>query len=100
RPSLRSQLNQIRLWVRQGRTDAWIPHKLDISVDQLAQFKRDHQLDGGEEPESRPEQVAEPAPAPEPEQAEPEYAPEPEQAEAEQAEPEQAEPEYAEPEYA
>jgi hypothetical protein len=42
RPSLRSQLNQIRLWVRQGRTDAWIAHKLDISVGQLEQFKRDH----------------------------------------------------------
>jgi hypothetical protein len=53
RPSLRSQLNQIRLWVRQGRTDAWIAHKLDISVDELEQFKRDHQLSG------------DPAPAPE-----------------------------------
>jgi hypothetical protein len=46
RPSLRSQLNQIRLWVRQGRTDAWIAHKLDITVEQLDQFKRDHGLDG------------------------------------------------------
>jgi hypothetical protein len=54
RPSLRSQLNQIRLWVRQGRTDAWIAHKLDISVEELEQFKRDHRLTG------------EPPPAPEP----------------------------------
>jgi hypothetical protein len=46
RPSLRSQLNQIRLWVRQGRTDAWIAHKLDISVTQLEQFKRNHELTG------------------------------------------------------
>jgi hypothetical protein len=46
RPSLRSQLNQIRLWVRQGRTDAWIAHKLDISVEQLQTFKRDQGLNG------------------------------------------------------
>src|SRR6266480_3334598 len=46
RPSLRSQLNQIRLWVRQGRTDAWIAHKLDFSIDQLERFKRDHDLEG------------------------------------------------------
>jgi hypothetical protein len=43
-PSLRPQLNQIRLWARQGRTDAWIAHKLDISVEQLEQFKRDHRV--------------------------------------------------------
>jgi hypothetical protein len=28
RKPLRSQLNQIRAWVRQGRTDAWIAHEL------------------------------------------------------------------------
>jgi hypothetical protein len=44
-PSLRSQLNQIRLWVRQGRTDAWIAHKLDVTIEQLERFKRDHALD-------------------------------------------------------
>jgi hypothetical protein len=54
RPSLRSQLNQIRLWVRQGRTDAWIAHKLDISVEQLRTFKRDQGLDGEPEPTSPP----------------------------------------------
>ena len=54
RPSLRSQLNQIRLWVRQGRTDAWIAHKLDISVEQLEQFKRDQGLDGDQEPRPSP----------------------------------------------
>jgi hypothetical protein len=48
-PSLRSQLNQIRLWVRQGRTDAWIAHKIDVSVDELARFKREHDLEGGDE---------------------------------------------------
>jgi hypothetical protein len=42
------------LWVRQGRTDAWIAHKLDISVEALEQFKRDHQLTG--DPVPAPEQ--------------------------------------------
>jgi hypothetical protein len=49
RPSLRSQLNQIRLWVRQGRTDAWIAHKLDISVEQLRTFKHEQGLEAGQE---------------------------------------------------
>jgi hypothetical protein len=31
--------------VRQGRTDAWIAHKLDVSIEQLARFKREHALD-------------------------------------------------------
>src|SRR5215210_3515314 len=53
-PSLRSQLNQIRLWVRQGRTDAWIAHKLDIGVDELSRFKREHQLDEDEASPMRP----------------------------------------------
>jgi hypothetical protein len=57
RPSLRSQLNQIRLWVRQGRTDAWIAHKLDISVEELEQFKRDHRLTGEPEPTPDPPSV-------------------------------------------
>jgi hypothetical protein len=52
RPSLRSQLNQIRLWVRQGRTDAWIAHKLDISVEELRTFKRGQGLEGEPEPAS------------------------------------------------
>jgi hypothetical protein len=60
RPSLRSQLNQIRLWVRQGRTDAWIAHKLDISVGQLEQFKRDHGLDPNAAPAPEPVAVPEP----------------------------------------
>ena len=32
RRSLKPQLNQIRTWVRQGRTDAWIAHQLEVSV--------------------------------------------------------------------
>ena len=43
------------MWVRQGRTDAWIAHKLDVSVDELARFKREHDLEGGDEgPRGRP----------------------------------------------
>jgi hypothetical protein len=67
-PSLRSQLNQIRLWVRQGRTDAWIAHKLDVSIDQLARFKRDHGLDEGAAAPARPaDPLSVPPPEPEPE---------------------------------
>jgi uncharacterized protein YjcR len=41
---LRSQLNQIRAWVRQGRTDAWIAHQLDVSAAELREFRRRHEL--------------------------------------------------------
>ena len=41
---LRSQLNQIRAWVRQGRTDAWIAHQLDIPASELREFRRRHEL--------------------------------------------------------
>ncbi|HEU0024908.1 MAG TPA: hypothetical protein VFQ12_09770 [Thermoleophilaceae bacterium] len=44
RRSLKPQLNQIRTWVRQGRTDAWIAHQLDVSVGDIRSFKRDHDL--------------------------------------------------------
>jgi hypothetical protein len=50
--SLRPQLNQIRAWVRQGRTDAWIAHQLEVSVKDLRQFKRDHELEAPENAES------------------------------------------------
>src|SRR5215218_664188 len=50
RRSLRPQLNQIRGWVRQGRTDAWIAHQLDVTVQQIQSFKREQGLEpGGEE---------------------------------------------------
>ena len=51
RRSLKPQLNQIRTWVRQGRTDAWIAHQLDVSVGDIRSFKREHELapaEGGE----------------------------------------------------
>src|ERR1700704_4589635 len=44
RRSLKPQLNQIRTWVRQGRTDAWIAHQLDVSVPDIRGFKREHDL--------------------------------------------------------
>jgi hypothetical protein len=44
RRSLKPQLNQIRTWVRQGRTDAWIAHQLDVSVSDIRGFKREHGL--------------------------------------------------------
>ncbi len=44
RRSLKPQLNQIRTWVRQGRTDAWIAHQLDASVSDIRSFKREHEL--------------------------------------------------------
>ena len=44
RRSLKPQLNQIRTWVRQGRTDAWIAHQLEVSVKDVDAFKREHDL--------------------------------------------------------
>jgi hypothetical protein len=44
RRSLKPQLNQIRTWVRQGRTDAWIAHQLEASVGDIRAFKREHEL--------------------------------------------------------
>ncbi len=44
RRSLRPQLNQIRTWVRQGRTDAWIAHQLEVTTQQIAAFKRENRL--------------------------------------------------------
>ena len=44
RRSLKSQLNQIRSWVREGRTNAWIAHQLDVSVKDIDSFKREHDL--------------------------------------------------------
>jgi hypothetical protein len=47
RKSLRPQLNQIRAWVRQGRTDAWIAHQLEVTVQQIQGFKREQGLEPG-----------------------------------------------------
>src|ERR1700755_1734885 len=42
RRSLKPQLNQIRAWVRQGRTDAWIAHQLEVSTTELREFRKQH----------------------------------------------------------
>ena len=44
RRSLRPELNRIRSWVRQGRTDAWIAHQLEVTVQQIKAFKREQGL--------------------------------------------------------
>ena len=44
RKSLRPSLGQIRDWVRQGRTDAWIAHQLEVTVQQIEAFKRENDL--------------------------------------------------------
>jgi hypothetical protein len=41
---LRPHLNQIRAWVRQGRTDAWVAHQLEVTVRDIEQFKRQNEL--------------------------------------------------------
>jgi len=50
RKSLRPHLNQIRAWVRQGRTDAWVAHQLEVTVRDIEQFKRQNELVGDGEP--------------------------------------------------
>ncbi len=47
RRSLRPELNRIRAWVRQGRTDAWIAHQLEVTVQQIQAFKREQGLEPG-----------------------------------------------------
>ena len=49
RRSLRPELNRIRAWVRQGRTDAWIAHQLEVTVQQIQAFKREQGLEPGAE---------------------------------------------------
>jgi hypothetical protein len=49
RRSLKPQLNQIRAWVRQGRTDAWIAHQLEVSASELREFRSQHDLTADDE---------------------------------------------------
>jgi hypothetical protein len=42
-------LNQIRAWVRQGRTDAWIAHQLEVSASELREFRKQHGFTPDEE---------------------------------------------------
>ena len=57
RRSLRPQLNQIRGWVRQGRTDAWIAHQLEVTVQQIQSFKRENELEPDGDNAGAPEEV-------------------------------------------
>jgi hypothetical protein len=57
RRSLRPQLNQIRGWVRQGRTDAWIAHQLEVTVQQIQSFKRENDLEADGDSAGVPEEV-------------------------------------------
>src|SRR5215204_5883396 len=53
RKSLRPQLNQIRAWLRQGRTDAWIAHQVGVPASQLRDYRHRQGLTAeGEEPDS------------------------------------------------
>ncbi|HEX4110064.1 MAG TPA: hypothetical protein VHX88_18160 [Solirubrobacteraceae bacterium] len=59
--SLRPHLNQIRSWVRQGRTDAWIAHQLEVTVQQIQVFKRENELvpdrEAADSPAEFPEEI-------------------------------------------
>lgn len=50
--SLRAQLNQIRAWVREGRTDAWIAHQLEVPASELREFRRRHGLTPDDGPDA------------------------------------------------
>ncbi len=41
---MRPQLNQNRTSVQQGRTDAWIAHQLEVTVQQIDTFKKENEL--------------------------------------------------------
>src|SRR5882757_5815012 len=49
RRSLKPQLNQIRAWVHQGRTDAWIAHQLEITATELREFRKQYDLTADDE---------------------------------------------------
>jgi TATA-binding protein-associated factor Taf7 len=99
RRSLKPQLNQIRAWVQQGRTDAWIAHQLEVPTSELRDFRKQHDLTpdeegaGGAEVDLRDEIEAEIEAATAEEAEEAEKAEEAEAAEEEAEEDEGEEPE-------
>src|SRR3954454_19026222 len=101
RKSLKPQLNQIRAWVRQGRTDAWIAHQLEVSASELREFRKQHGFTPDEddpgtgEVDLRDEIEAE-IEAATAEEAEAEDAEEPESEDVEEAESDEEEPEDGE----
>jgi hypothetical protein len=53
--ALKSQLNQIRTWARDGRTDAWIAFQLGTTAATVQEFRSEHGLDkGGGNPAEEP----------------------------------------------
>ena len=42
----------IRAWVREGRTDAWIAHQLEVPASELRDFRRRHGLSPDSEPDT------------------------------------------------
>src|SRR3954452_16843418 len=94
RRSLKPQLNQIRAWVRQGRTDAWIAHQLEVSTSELREFRKQHGFTPDEEDSASGEvdlrdeieAEIEAAAAEEPEEPEEEEEPEEPEADDEDAE--------------
>jgi hypothetical protein len=55
RRSLKPQLNQIRAWLQQGRTDAWIAHQLEVSATELREFRKQYDLSADAESTSASE---------------------------------------------
>ena len=49
RRSLKPELNRIRAWVHQGRTDAWIAHQLEITASELREFRKQYDLSPDDE---------------------------------------------------
>lgn len=47
RASLKPQLNQIRTWVQEGRTDQWIAHEIGSTPSSIASFRRTHDIKKG-----------------------------------------------------
>jgi hypothetical protein len=93
RRSLKPQLNQIRAWVQQGRTDAWIAHQLEISASELREFRKQHDLNpsgedtGSSEVDLRDEIEAEVEAATAEEAAEEEIEDEPDEDEGDEEKP-------------
>jgi hypothetical protein len=53
--ALKPQLNQIRTWAREGRTDAWIAYQLGTTALTVQAFRSEHGLDrGGGNPVEEP----------------------------------------------
>lgn len=45
--ALKPQLNQIRIWARQGLTDAWIAHALETTPETISAFRAEHGVERG-----------------------------------------------------